>query len=265
MTRLVDECWWQKPAVLSTQVMHKRLSPKINQFVYRVYYLSLPEHGMADATSKGLRHNRFGAISFYDKDHGNRDGTNPCLWARAALQQCKLDIEGLSLIVVAMPRTWGFVFNPVSFWMCVNAEGALKAVIAEVNNTFGETHSYVLAHADGRDITADDWLEADKHFHVSPFLTVEGYYRFRFAWGKTVGIWIDHHAADGTPLLLTSMHCKPHTLNTTIIWKHVISLPLVSLKALALIHWQAIKLVAKKVRYYRKPSAPKEGLTTWRP
>ncbi len=255
--------WWRSPAILATKVFHKRLRPRVNQFTYTVYYLALPEASFATAENAVLRFNRFGLLSYHDRDHGKRDGSDARDWARSLLQECKLDCAADSLIVIAMPRTAGFVFNPVSFWLCMSNEGNINAVIAEVHNTFGEAHSYVLAHANGAAIAADDWLVADKSFHVSPFLTVEGSYRFRFAMKDTLGIWIEYLGADGEATLLTSMHCTPEAYTTENLLKHALSMPFVSLKALILIHWQALKLTAKRIRYHRKPIPPATEYTLW--
>ncbi len=256
--------WWQSPTILSTKVMHKRTRPRENAFVYDVYYLCVPDNKMGVLDKGMISRNRFGLLSYYDRDHGLRDGSDAMQWARGLLQQCNLDNGIASIIVIAMPRTLGFVFNPVSFWMCLAENGELKVVIAEVNNTFGEAHSYVLAHADGSFIGADDWLEADKNFHVSPFLAVEGSYRFRFAMKATLGIWIDYLGPDGEPTLLTSMACKPEPFTQINLIKHALRTPMVSLKALILIHWQAIKLMIKKITYHRKPAAPSTEYTQWR-
>lgn len=265
MAAVKTEEWWKNPAILGTKVMHKRLRPSVNQFTYDVYYIAIPEQSFAGLDNGVMRHNRFGVMSYYDRDHGKRNGEDASMWARALLRQCKLDEAIETLILVTMPRTMGFVFNPVSFWLGITTEGTLKAVIAEVNNTFGETHSYILAHSSGAAITADEWLEADKNFHVSPFLKVEGHYRFRFALRDSLGIWIDYMGPDNQTTLLTSMVCKPEPFTRRNMIKHALTLPMVSLKALVLIHWQAIKLMVKKVKYLRKPKAPATEYTTWRP
>lgn len=257
--------WWKSPAILSTKVMHKRLRPRVNQFTYDVYYVAIPERSFATLDNGVMRRNRFGVMSYYDRDHGLRNNEAASEWARSLLRQCKLDEAIETLILITMPRTMGFVFNPVSFWVGMAAEGTIRAVIAEVNNTFGETHSYVLAHSSGDAITADDWLVADKHFHVSPFLKVEGQYRFRFALRESLGIWIDYMGPDNEATLLTSMICKPQPFTRKNIVKYALALPMVSLKALILIHWQAMKLMAKKIKYLRKPEAPATEHTTWRP
>jgi DUF1365 family protein len=147
--------------------------------------------------------------------------------------------------------------------MCFDEDKQLRAVLCEVNNTFGETHSYLCAHEDHRIIETDDWLKADKLFHVSPFLKREGVYHFRFSTrGNTLGIWIDFYDAQGNKQLTTALTgtmqpLKKSTLRRAF-WRH----PLLTFKTIALIHWQAIKLLSKGIKYIRKPTQKDEKLSS---
>jgi DUF1365 family protein len=233
------------PQIYTAKVMHKRLFPKVNQFTYGVYYVALP----LPATKLPSR-----LLSFYNKDHGARDGGDVGAWARTLLKLYGLDglVENITLIT--MPRVLGYVFNPVSFFMCLDKDNQLRAVICEVHNTFGEQHSYLCARADHAPILPDEWLEADKLFHVSPFLPRNGHYKFRFALtGEQLGIWIDYHDAESRKQLLTSLTGKFTPLNAAslrrVFWSH----PLVTIKVITLIHWQALKLTSKFIRYIIKP------------
>ncbi len=252
-----------KPEIFLGRVMHKRLSPKVNEFVYGIYYLSLPLSSLRQCAVKAwFGVNASGLMSFYNRDHGDRSGDDPLVWVRNILhEQNADDIDG-EVVLVTMPRTFGYVFNPVSFWLCYDASEVLRAVLCEVNNTFGEAHSYLCLHDDHRAITADDWFESDKMFHVSPFLKREGKYRFRFAKSeKGFGAWIDYEEIPGETKLLTALtgHLTPwHAAELRrVFWRY----PLVSLRALGLIHWQALKLVAKGIRYISKPAQLKSRFT----
>lgn len=257
--------WWTRPQVMRTKVFHKRTEPQVNAFTYHVYYIAFPTKQRALLPSRILRQNAFGLLSYYDKDHGLHDGTDADDWAVTLLQKFKLADENETRILVTLPRVLGHVFNPVSFWLSVDAGGALKSVIAEVNNTFGETHSYVLAHEDGRAITADDFFHTDKNFHVSPFLKVEGSYQFRFAMKDDgLGIWIDYFNAEGRKELLTSMVGTMEPFTNGAALKAFLAFPFVTLKVIGLIHWQALRLFAKRVRYRVKPTPPEREVTKWR-
>lgn len=244
-----------EPQLYTAKVMHKRLFPKVNQFSYGVYYIALPlPSARLPQFGKWLGVNRKALLTFYDKDHGARDGSEVESWARNLLKQYGLHDPVQRIMLITMPRVLGYVFNPVSFYLCLDAEGKLRAVISEVHNTFGEQHNYVCAHEDGSPIEKNDWLNAEKLFHVSPFLEREGSYAFRFALeGEKLGVWIDYFDKDGDKQLITTLtgSLQPMTQASLrrIFWKH----PLVTLKAISLIHMQALKLVSKRIRYIVKP------------
>lgn len=233
------------PQIYTAKVMHKRLFPKVNQFTYSVYYVSLPLPAQK-LPSK--------LLAFYDKDHGNRDGADLKSWAKNILKNYGLDDIVDTINLITMPRVLGYVFNPVSFFMCFDSEKKLRAVICEVHNTFGEQHCYLCAHPDHREILADDMLEAKKLFHVSPFLEREGHYTFRFAYqADKLGIWIDYYNGQQQKQLVTSLTGSFSTLNRTSLNKAFWSHPLLTLKVVFLIHLQALKLVSKGIKYIIKP------------
>lgn len=233
------------PQLYTAQVMHKRLFPKKNAFHYGVYYLVLPLP--ASSVSGWLS-------GFHAKDVGLRDGSDPTSWVRGILADYGLNEKTKHIVLVTMPRVLGYVFNPVSFYLCLDGDHQLHAVLCEVHNTFGEQHSYLCANPDHAPITADQWLEAEKVFHVSPFLERNGDYRFRFdLTPDKLAIWIDYYDAGNKKKLITSLigSLTPLTAKSLrqAFWRH----PLVALKAMILIHWQAVKLVINGIRYAAKP------------
>jgi DUF1365 family protein len=242
------------PHILTATVMHKRLQPKLNQFKYKTYYLALPLAKLHTAmTLKYLPVNKFGLVSFYERDHGDRTG-NIRQWIDELLVKHRLDTFITDIVLVCMPRVLGYVFNPVSFWLCLDTQGQLRAVLCEVNNTFGETHCYLCVHDTVDVIQTNDWLTAQKLFHVSPFFEREGYYRFRFLFkNNTFGVWIHLHDPDGKPQLITSLYGRLQPLTKTSLLKAVCRHPLVTFKTILLIHWQALKLLAKGIKYVTKP------------
>lgn len=234
--------------------MHKRLFPKINQFTYGIYYLALPLSKIGKGIENSyLKYNRFGLMGFYNRDHGHRDGSDLRKWVdKILLDQDVQRVDG-EIVLVTMPRILGYVFNPVSFWYCYDKSQNLHAVICEVNNTFGETHTYV-CEFDQETPAKEQIMETDKVFHVSPFLTRDGGYRFRFAIGdQKMGAWIDYYHRNGQKQLLTALSGTFVDLDrkscTRAFWRY----PLVTFKAIFLIHWQALKLFAKKIKYVPKP------------
>lgn len=242
------------PQILFGKVMHQRLFPKKNGFVYGIYYLFFPLSKLQDMQD-GWRFgvNRAGIMSFHDKDHGARDGTSLGSWVAEHLAAAGVDADG-EIFLMTMPRIFGHVFNPVSFYFCHDRKEKLKAVICEVNNTFGETHSYICKPPSGEEIGENTWIEAEKLFHVSPFLERNGHYRFLFTLkADKINIVIDYHAADGQKQLLTSVGGTlfPMTAENRrrAFWRH----PFVALVAVARIHWHAVKLLAKGVKYVPKP------------
>ena len=239
------------------QVRHTRLRPVRNAFAYPTYFLLLPMRSLHAGGSTALAHNRPGALSFWDRDHG--DGrANALGWLDELLRaQGIADADGEAWLHT-YPRVLGYTFKPVSFWYCHRADGSLRAIVVEVNNTFGERHCYLLdAPAWGRE------LRAGKAFHVSPFCAVEGDYRFRFMVtpdrDRTV-VRIDYDDADG-PLLQTSVSGALEPANAAglrrALWRH----PAMTFGVIARIHWQALRLAAKRVRFFRKPAAPQAFVT----
>jgi DUF1365 family protein len=161
------------------------------------------------------------------------------------------------------PRLLGYVFNPVSFWFCHRSDGALRAVLCEVNNTFGERHCYLLD--EGQPIENRMEMTARKIFHVSPFCAVEGNYRFQFirkirARHEDTLARIDYHTTDGA-LLLTNISGSAHELNDRNVMLALLRYPLMNFMVITRIHWQALKLWLKRVPFHSKPSPPIEELS----
>lgn len=247
--------------LFSAKVFHKRLLPRVNAFTYRVYYLALPLSRLNEVQNAMVGVDRFRPMSIYHRDHGMKDGSDMAAWARGVLAQFGVDQADGEIVLVAHPRVMGHVFNPVSFWFCLDTAGQLRAVLAEVNNTFKERLSYLIAHDDQRVIMPQDVLTANKAFHVSPFLHVKGRYRFRFYYSEqALGVWIDYDTEEGE-VLKTSLTGKLLPLNNASALKAFLALPLVTLRTIALIHWQALKLWIKGIRYVPKPPSPEREVS----
>jgi uncharacterized protein len=239
-----------QPRLLLANVFHKRLFPKENAFRYAVYYVDLPVTGKPQTPFAGC----YGLLSFHPKDHQCTDFQGLREKINLILKQENLSNSVTKIRLIAMPRVTGYVFNPVSFWLCEDQAGKLRAVLCAVNNTFGEQHDYLCAHADGREIESGDVLKARKTFHVSPFLPREGFYEFRFSsHPDKLDIRIDYFDANGKKQLITSLIGRYAPLTRSTALKTFFTHPLVTLKAIFLIHWQAVKLLLKGIRYIPKP------------
>lgn len=242
---------------------HGRKGAVENTFRYGVDYVLLDAEAKVTSPQLFARGKR-GVVSLHDADHGGapHHGRGP-QWVREVLQR-----EGIAsparIELLAQPRVFGHVFNPVSFFLCYDEGGALRVVIAEVTNTFGDRHNYLCAHNDGSPIRAADHLVAQKILHVSPFQPQSGQYRFRFDISPDhIGILIDYTrgndaATGGVTATLTGPR-RPLT-NRRVLGM-LLRRPFGSRRVQALIFWQAMKLKLKGARYRNRPDAPTRNVS----
>ena len=256
------------------QVRHARLRPAVHAFNYGAYFLMLPMRRMQNQNAQhavaiefDLPVNRPGLLSFHDVDHG--DGRLPEQGGALAWVTEMLAREGINdatgeIWLQTFPRVFGYTFKPVSFWYCHRSDGSLSAVIAEVHNTFGERHSYLLeAPKFGRTEVAS------KVFHVSPFCEVKGHYQFRFMRTTLNGherlvARIDHFDDKG-PLIQTSLSgtLMPATAKEL---RHALwQFPFFTLAVVVRIHWHALLLWFKRVPFFTKPEPPSRFVTRGQP
>jgi DUF1365 family protein len=246
------------PAVLYFgKVMHARLKPLGHRFSYRVMNLliDLDRLDAADRQSPLFGVNRAALYAFHEKDHGERDGSSLRAYAQRCAAQHDIDLTGGRVWLLCYPRLLGYTFNPLSVYFCHRADGALALVIYEVRNTFGGIHSYVLPVRPGDITEAGLRQEQDKLFYVSPFIEMAMRYHFRLSPpGERIKLRILETDRDG-PLLAATFSGRRCTLTTSALFRAFISLPLVTLKIVAAIHWEALRLWRKGARLVPRPDA----------
>lgn len=238
---------------------HGRKGGIENAFRYSMDYVLLDAE--VDVPSNWIfGRNRRALFSVRDSDHGGapRQGAG-AVWVRKVL-----DAQGLQspkrIELMAQPRVFGHVFNPVSFWFCYDADNALRVVISEVSNTYGDRHSYICLREDEGPIGPEDRLTSHKIFYVSPFQDIKGGYEYRFDIREDrVGIFIDHTAANGGVTATFVGKCKP--LCAADVLRALVRRPFGSRRVLALIHWQAIKLWWKGAAFRNRPEPPSQEIS----
>lgn len=239
------------------ETTHRRLSPRPHAFRYRLFQL-LVDIDRIDDDLRGLRlirRGRFGLFSFHDGDHGWRDGRPLRAWVEARLAEAGLAARAARIRLLTFPRVLGYVFNPISLFFVEDEAGDLEAVIYEVNSTFGQTHAYV-APASGR---GRQRQTADKRLFVSPFFGLDGAYRFDVSPpGERLSLTIVKDSS-GTPDFVATMRLDRRALSDGRLLGLFVSMPLITLKVVAAIHWEARRLFLKGIPLVRRPSAPDVG------
>jgi DUF1365 family protein len=234
-----------------------------HQFSYKVFFLRLPLSRLNELGNRWLSRDRFNLLSFSTKDYGPRDGSSLETWMRDLLFREGINSADGEIVLQTFPRLLGYVFNPISVWYCFDKGGLLRAALAEVSNTFGERHNYLVAHTDQHAIKAGDWLTSRKVFHVSPFCEVKGHYRFRFeqSAGRAFA-QIDYYdvndeaVGEAGKLIVTTMQGTAELLTAQAALFAFLSLPLMTIGVVLRIHWHALKLWAKRVPFFTKPEPP---------
>jgi DUF1365 family protein len=244
-------------------VAHRRLQPKEHAFRYPTYFLLLPMRSFPRNGAAGLARNRFGLISFHDCDHGVGDQDATAWMDELLISQGIHDGTG-ELWLQTYPRVLGHAFKPVSLWYAYRKSGSLAAVVAEVNNTFGERHCYVLPGAvlDGKTLS-----QAHKVFHVSPFNGIVGDYHFSFDLRQARDVSLKLldvriNLMEGAQVTLqTLMAGTLEPLTAYSARRAFWGFPLMTLMVVLRIHWQAVRLALKRLPYFRKPAPPQQTVT----
>lgn len=246
-------------------VMHARLKPIGHRFSYRVMSLLIDLDRLADADRQSplFGVNRAALYSFHEADHGRRDGSSLRTYAQRCAAERGIDLTGGRVLLLCYPRLLGYTFNPLSVYFCYRADGELALLIYEVRNTFGELHPYVLPVMSGEISGAGVRQRQDKSFYVSPFIGMAMRYHFRvLPPGERVQLRILETDREG-PVLAATFGGRRRALATGELLRMFFALPLVTVKIMAAIHWEALRLWLKGARPVpSKDAACNTGLAT---
>ncbi|WP_293575192.1 DUF1365 domain-containing protein [Phaeobacter sp.] len=246
------------PDHIAGTTFHARHGEISNSFRYGVDYVLIDPR-----VSHGpmlFSRNRFNLAAVHDRNHGGpRDDGQGLPWAEQTFAAAGLSMEGVTVRLLTQPSFLGYVFNPVSFWLAFRGT-VLHAVIAEVNNTFGDRHSYLCHKPDFTAIAPSDTLQAQKIFHVSPFQDIAGSYQFNFdITPRKIAIRIDHRNGDQGVIATLAGQRAP--LSNRSLLAACLRRPAGTLRTIALIYWQALKLKIKGASYRPRPTPPEHEVS----
>jgi len=232
-------------------VIHKRFKPKIHFFKYKVFSLliDLSELDNLDKKTSFFSYNKFNLMSFFDKDHGDRDGSSLINWVKKNLKQNSVNCENIKIKLLCYPRIFGYVFNPLSVFYVYDNNKNLVSILYEVKNTFGEQHTYVFKI----DIKNNQiFNNCKKKFYVSPFMDLESKYFFKVLIpNERLSVIIDQRDKEGK-LLFASQDGERVKLSSKNLLISYLKHPLMTLKIISAIHYEALKLWIKGIKLVKK-------------
>jgi len=247
-------------AIYNGQVIHKRFKPKVHYFRYNVFSLliDLSELDTIDKEISFFSLNKFNLISFYEKDHGERDGSSLINWVNKNLEKNNIPTQDIKIKILCYPRILGFVFNPLSVFYVYNLQNKLISILYEVKNTFGEQHTYIFK------ITKDENLvqnKCAKKFHVSPFIEMDCNYFFRLLKpGDKISVIIDQYDKEDK-ILFASQDGIRTDFNSKELIRSYLKHPLMTFKIIIAIHYEAFKLWIKGIKFIKKKIKIKNNIT----
>ena len=246
--------------IYNGQVIHKRFRPKEHFFKYKVFslFLDLSELGLLDKKLKIFSYNKFNILSFFDIDHGPRDGTSLISWVKENLNNNNINSNEIKIKLLCYPRVWGYIFNPLSIFFVYDKNSNLISILYEVKNTFGEQHTYVFK------VDKDDQLfehSCKKKFHVSPFIEMNCLYYFKILKPTDKLSVVINQNDDSGKLLFASQDGLKNELNNKNLMISYISNPLMSFKIIGAIHFDALKLWIKGIKLVKKKFKIKNNIT----
>ena len=247
-------------SIYNGTVIHKRFKPKSHFFKYSVFtfLIDLSELNYLNRKIKFFSYNRFNVLSFYEKDHGNRDGSSLVQWVKKNLDDNNINSESVKIRLLCYPRIFGYVFNPLSVFYIYDVNEKLICILYEVKNTFGEQHTYIFKVHGDKNLYQHNCL---KKFHVSPFIEMDCEYFFRILKpGEKISVIINQYQTN-EKILYASQDGKRVEFNSKELIKSYIKHPLMTFKIISAIHFEAFKLWIKGIKYVKKKLKIKNNIT----
>ena len=246
-------------SIYNGTVIHKRFKPKIHFFKYRVFSLliDLSELDILDKKINFFSYNKFNLISFYDKDHGERNGSSLEEWVKKNLREKEINVENIKIKLLCYPRILGYVFNPLSVFYVYDDKDELISILYEVKNTFGEQHTYIFK------VENNNFLQHNcvKKFHVSPFIEMNCNYFFKILKpAEKISVIIDQYQSN-EKILYASQDGRRTDLTSSELIKSYLKHPLMTFKIISAIHFEAFKLWAKGIKFIKKKLKIKNNIT----
>ena len=238
-------------SIYNGTVIHKRFKPKIHYFKYKVFSLliDLSELENLSKKIKFFSYNKFNLVSFYDVDHGDRDGSSLVTWVKKNLEDNNINSEKVKIKLLCYPRILGYVFNPLSVFYIYDESEKLVCILYEVKNTFGEQHTYIFRVDNDQKLYQHN---CSKKFHVSPFIEMNCKYFFRLLKpGEKISVIIDQYQTD-EKILYASQDGQRVDFNTKELIKSYLKHPLMTFKIISAIHFEAFKLWIKGIKFIKK-------------
>ena len=247
-------------SIYNGQVIHKRFKPKVNYFKYNVFSLliDLSELEILDKKVNFFSYNKVNLISFYDKDHGERNGSSLVEWVHNNLKKNNISTDDIKIKILCYPRIFGFVFNPLSVFYVYNLNDQLISILYEVKNTFDEQHTYIFRVEKDANLIQNN---CSKKFHVSPFIEMDCNYFFRLLKpGNKISVIIDQYDVQDK-ILYASQDGVRSDFNTKCLIKSYLKHPIMTFKIILAIHYEAFKLWTKGIKFIKKKIKIKNNIT----
>jgi len=237
--------------IYSGFVTHRRFKPKRHFFSYKIFSLLIDLNEIENLGKKinFFSYNKFNILSFYDKDHGPRDGNSLIAWVKSTLTSAKINIGSGTVKLLCYPRIFGYAFNPLSIFYCYDENSELKAILYEVKNTFNEQHTYVFSAPSSSNLILH---KCEKKFYVSPFMEMKTFYNFRLLNpGKILNVFIKQGDSQGTLLTACQVGKKIEMSSRNLLFQFL-KHPLMSFKVILAIHFEALRLWVKGVKLVKR-------------
>ncbi len=251
---------FKESCIYSGQVIHKRFKPKEHFFKYKVFslFIDLAEINAISKNIPFFSYNKFNLISFFDKDHGDRDGSNLKDWVIKQLEKQNINVENIKIKILCYPRILGYVFNPLSIFFVYDNNNTIIAILYEVKNTFGEQHTYIFKIKNKKGIIENN---CKKKFFVSPFMDLESKYYFKILYpNNKLSVVIDQRDNHGKLLFASQDGIRSDLSSKNLIFSYL-KHPLMTFKIISAIHFEALRLWSKGIKLVKKKFKIKNNLT----